>query len=146
MIKKATKFLVLFILISCVSTQIISKNDLSTSKEVTNTTKKQKELYITANDWMIDQFTNADSVIQFSDKEAGTIIGKYFLYGNIYTIYGSTADNRIFAKIKITVKDNYAKLEIQPVTDIKISNKAVIPKIKTQISSLLNSFETRMQE
>lgn len=34
-------------------------------------------IYIKANMWFVDAFKNADSVIQFSDKESGTIKGKY---------------------------------------------------------------------
>jgi hypothetical protein len=34
-------------------------------------------IYTKANMWFVDAFKNADSVIQFSDKESGTIKGKY---------------------------------------------------------------------
>jgi len=35
------------------------------------------DIYTKANMWFVDAFKNADSVIQFSDKESGTIKGKY---------------------------------------------------------------------
>jgi len=35
------------------------------------------DIYIKANMWFVDAFKNADSVIQFSDKQSGTIKGKY---------------------------------------------------------------------
>jgi hypothetical protein len=38
---------------------------------------KAVDIYTKANMWFVDAFKNADSVIQFSDKESGTIKGKY---------------------------------------------------------------------
>ncbi|MDR2716482.1 MAG: DUF4468 domain-containing protein [Treponema sp.] len=35
------------------------------------------DIYTKANMWFVDAFKNADSVIQFSDKQSGTIKGKY---------------------------------------------------------------------
>lgn len=45
------------------------------------------ELYIRANEWFVDVFNSAESVIEFQDKEAGKIIGKYtFSYAEgVYT-------------------------------------------------------------
>jgi len=37
----------------------------------------QDALYTKANMWFVDAFRNADSVIQFSDKDSGVIKGKY---------------------------------------------------------------------
>ena len=37
----------------------------------------QDELYIKANSWFVDNFNDAESVIQFQDKEAGKLMGKY---------------------------------------------------------------------
>jgi len=143
--KKINVLLLSIFLTSCaVTTQIIPKTALTTSAIVKNSNTTKNQLYITANDWMIDQFVNADSVLQFSDKEAGKLIGKYFLYGNTYTIYGQTADNRIFAKINITVKDNAAKIEISPVADVKINSKTALSTIKTKIKILVESFKLRM--
>lgn len=40
---------------------------------------EQNTLYVRANNWMVDQFQNADSVVQFADKESGTVSGRYML-------------------------------------------------------------------
>lgn len=75
--------------------------------------KSKNKLFLDANDWMVSTFNNAESVIEFSDKEEGVIIGKYLLGGRLTTgTYGS--DTRIFAKIDIRVKEGKAKIEIKP--------------------------------
>ncbi len=43
--------------------------------EVPNRTKNS--LYVSANSWFVDIFDYAGSVIEFTDKEQGRIIGKY---------------------------------------------------------------------
>jgi hypothetical protein len=40
----------------------------------------KNDVYVKANLWLVDVFNSAKSVIQFSDKDAGVIKGKYVLY------------------------------------------------------------------
>lgn len=75
------------------------------------------ELYVKANAWMVSAFNNAKSVIQYQDKEAGTIMGKYLMHGGIgtQTLGGTTTTSEeIYAIIEIRIKDNKAKLDIKP--------------------------------
>ena len=80
----------------------------------------KNELYLKANDWMISTFKDAESVIQFSDKESGVITGKYLMgkslvpVGNSHTF--SPSFENVFAIIKIQVKDKAAKITITPNT------------------------------
>ena len=37
------------------------------------------ENYVLANEWMVETFNNAESVIQFTDKESGTVRGNILL-------------------------------------------------------------------
>lgn len=143
---KKTVFLIFAIITfqSCGTYQKISASDLSKEAIYDNLNKSQTDLYIIANDWMIDAFNNADSVIQFSDKEEGTIIGKYYLYGNMQTIYGSVIDNRIFAKISIQLKDNRAKINVTPTTDITVYAANITVKLRNDINTLVTSFESRI--
>lgn len=142
--KKIFLTTIILILTSCASQQIVSKSDLTKTEEINNINKTKNQLYIIANDWLIDSFNNAQSVIQFSDKEAGKLIGKYYMHGSIFYIYGAAKDTRVFAKIDITLKDNYAKIKISPATDVVISGKTLIPKLRKQILNLTNSFKKRM--
>ena len=72
------------------------------------------QLYLKANNWIIQAFNDAESVIQHSDKEEGVVIGKYLMSGTVQSnMYGSV-DNRVYAIIDIRVKDHKARLEIKP--------------------------------
>jgi len=65
----------------------------------------KNELYIKSNEWMVRNFNNAKSVIQFQDKEAGKIMGKYRM----------NSGPELFSLISIIVKDNAVKIEIEPI-------------------------------
>lgn len=39
--------------------------------------KTKNNIYISVNEWFVKNFTSAESVIEFQDKEAGKILGKY---------------------------------------------------------------------
>lgn len=75
----------------------------------------QNELYVRANNWMVGAFTDAKSVVQFSDKESGTITGKYYLSPiTASTQYGAGTD--AYAIINIQVKEGASKITITPET------------------------------
>ena len=80
----------------------------------------QAELFVKANEWLVSTFKDASSVIEFSDKESGALIGKCLMFGArdaTFTIYGSVEnDNRVYAKIDIRVRANRAKISINPVS------------------------------
>ncbi len=114
---KKLKLPILFIilLISCSTVKLAS-----TPKEVYETIIKvsasKSELYIRANEWMIVNFKDARSVIQFQEREDGTIIGKYLLHFYPEAVILSRLDPslEVYALIKIMVKDKYAKITIEP--------------------------------
>jgi len=68
------------------------------------------ELYVKANLWMVDVFNDAESVIQFSDKEAGVFKGKYLVHHTPASQY--SAGSSLYATLMVNVKDNYLKLTI----------------------------------
>lgn len=129
---------------SCGTYQKISASDLSTTKIYENLNKSQSDLYVISNSWMIDAFNNADSVIQFSDKETGSIIGKYLVQGSIIRSGYLSTDTRIFAKIDISLKDNRAKISITPTDDIIVHSANATVNIKNSINNLVTSFESRI--
>jgi hypothetical protein len=61
----------------------------------------QADLYTKVNMWFIDAFKDANSVIQFTDKEAGVIKGKYV--GN--NIIAGTYICKITSIITVEIKD-----------------------------------------
>jgi len=82
--------------------------------QITNTT--QNDLYIRANEWFVETFHNAESVIQFQDKEAGIIKGKYYylipktfhpVFGNDFELGAVT-----YSIITVEVKEDKARIQI----------------------------------
>ena len=76
--KKLLPIILLIIFSGCITYKLVSL-DGATNETVINLEGKKSKLYVMANEWMVQAFNNAESVIQFQDKEEGVIIGKYLL-------------------------------------------------------------------
>ena len=115
------KLLLLAIVISTIAmgmTSCMSYQTLSVDKPYVYTMtyhgQSKDKLFLKANDWMVSAFNNAESVIQYTDKEEGVIMGKYLVKGTIsYSKYG-TYDSRLYAKINLFIKDEAVKITIKP--------------------------------
>lgn len=85
------------------------------SSDVMNTHDKNTN-FIKANEWMVENFNNALSVIQFTDKEAGIIKGKYLMkagYNRAAAPYVAAISTKDFyAVITLRVRDNKSRIEI----------------------------------
>jgi hypothetical protein len=72
------------------------------------------DLFVKTNLWAVGHFNKADSVIEYSDKEAGIISGKYV--GERKPVNGGLSG---FVSIRsiftISVKDEKVKLDLKPV-------------------------------
>lgn len=90
--KKLLLLPVLFLFISCGITNSTPVSISPISSKI-NVSGEQNELYVRANNWMVGNFTDAKSVIQFSDKEEGIVTGKYLLRST-YEFSGLTAVDR----------------------------------------------------
>jgi hypothetical protein len=103
-----------FLLYACASLQTLSINE-PFIKVYENLEDNQNQLFVKANEWMVKTFTKSTSVIEFSDKAEGTLIGKYLMSGEErHGAYGTSADSRVYAKIDIRVKDGKARISIEP--------------------------------
>ncbi len=71
----------------------------------------QDELFLASNRWIISIFKDARDIIQYSDKTQGSLIGKYLLY---FPQSLSDYSQEIFAVIEITVKEDKARISINP--------------------------------
>jgi len=113
------------------------------------------ELYIMANSWAVDTFVSAESVIEFQDKEAGIIKGKYFtsFLNGIYLINVKTI-------ITVEVKEGKARIQLTDplrqaiyhdvggkiITSYEsINTKSIMEKMQPEWDNLLNSFKTTMR-
>ena len=117
----------------------------------------QNELFLKANEWMVSTFTDAESVIQYSDKEEGALLGKYLMSGMVKSgAYGVTIDTRIYSKIDIRVKDNKAIISIEPMgswkydpsgmTIYKYSKENAIAEMETLAGSLHDALKSEKIE
>ena|ERR1035437_2484093 len=70
--------LTILLLSSCATTQTAFTP--ITLTETATVIGSKNDVYVKANLWLVDVFNSAKSVIQFSDKDAGVIKGKYNLY------------------------------------------------------------------
>lgn len=73
--------------------------------ELPNQNKDQ--LYVKANSWFVETFNSAESVIEYQDKEAGKIMGKYtFNYAEgVYTY-------DVKQTVDISIKDKKVRIKI----------------------------------
>ncbi|WP_445956223.1 DUF4468 domain-containing protein [Yeosuana sp.] len=143
--KKSLPILIITtILLTFQSCAIITTESNPVTKIVTVENAKQNELFVRANNWMVGAFNNAESVIQFTDKESGTITGKYLL-GTVTTASKYGPARRVFALIKIQVKDNASKITITPDSfSYAKGNPYTLytnEKAETDINNLIKSFE-----
>lgn len=127
---------------SCATLETIESQ--VTEKVVQLDGKTQDELYIRANTWMVEKFNNAESVIQFSDKPNGIVIGKYTLSQKAVDSDGLEATRKnTFAIIKIQVKDSAAKITITPQAFsiyAMESTEKTVQKVQTEVDELIGSF------
>lgn len=105
------------ILCSCATTPPIPEEEKTFSSVIQVQGKNKDELYTSANIWFVDIFNNAESVIQFSDKEAGKIAGKYYQQ---LTVGMSFYDS--FQTIQVDIKDEKVRFTIRNPQDIYMGN------------------------
>ncbi len=93
---------------SCVSYKVFTEDQL-TRTEVISTQGKQDDLYVRANNWFVESFTDAESVIQFSDKESGSVSGKYVDVTQYYNFRSVIMVDIKDDKVRITSKSPTAR-------------------------------------
>lgn len=104
-------------------------------------------LLCVANNWMIKVFKNANSVIQFTDKESGTITGRYLL-GAITEGPRYEFATYVYALMKIQVKEGAAKIKIAPESFQYVKAFTLYTREKAQkdIQLLMDSFEKAIKK
>ena len=135
----------IFTLSSCA---IITVPEKPVTKTVEIPGKSKDQLYVDANNWMVSTFNNAESVIQFSDKEAGQITGKYMLsLVTAGTQYGPA--RYAYAIINVKVKDGASKITVTPqefsYAKGNIYTAYSQEKMDVDINNLITDFEKGMK-
>lgn len=92
----------LLLLVGCgTGKEVINQSLLEFNDVIEIQGRSKSDLYIQANTWFVESFESSESVIEFSDKEAGRIIGKYvFTYGKSF----------IRSIIQVDVKDGACRV------------------------------------
>ena len=111
-IKVSVLFFVITVFISCGSSRVAIATPDTEIKNIENTSDKNSN-FIKANEWMVQSFNNSESVIQFKDKDAGIVKGKYVIKEG----YTEASLNVIirptyFSIITLRVKDNAVRIEV----------------------------------
>lgn len=103
------------LLTGCMTAKFVSYDE-PISKIIEVEGKSKDKLFVDANNWMVSVFKSAESVIEFSDKEEGAIIGKYLMGGSASTPngWGGYIDTRVYAKINIWAKEGRVKIDVIP--------------------------------
>jgi len=154
--KKIILIAVVVLIASCAITSEVLESPNPIIVDV-QTPHNRENSYIKANEWMISQFNNAESVIQFSDKENGIVKGKYTnvtASGPISYGYGVTspAVAAQTAIITVRVKDKAARIEIEPLGTFSSTvwnniEYGYLPEHFTILADILaDSFKANMQE
>ena len=117
MITKNVKSLLLLlsitIFISCGIANVVAIPSPEPSTKNVETESNKNSNFIKANEWMVQNFNNAKSVIQFKDKEAGIVKGKYLMKAGVISttplVQGTPG---LYSVITIRVKDSVSRIEI----------------------------------
>ncbi len=99
--------IVLSVFSGCVATKPLP-SDLTTYEKIFSLPNQSKDqLYIKTNEWFVRTFVSSESIIEFQDKDAGKILGKYV---NDFTkgIY----NYRVKQVISIDIKEGKVRLII----------------------------------
>ena len=83
----------------------------------------KNDIYFSANEWFVNTFNSAESVIQMNDKEKGIIIGKG--YSDVYSKTSlSIIQSKLYYTIKIEIKENKYKFSIYDIYYLAYPNQA----------------------
>ena len=113
---KKLLFVLMVALVSCKPFQYLTGADYEKSEFIAVEGSSKDQIFIKANEWMVNVFRDARSIIQFKDKDEGRIIGKYLLRPDLLCPggqYGPT-DCGLYAIINIYIKDDAAKISVEP--------------------------------
>jgi hypothetical protein len=149
MIKKLSSIIVVLMVLVLQGCQLtpVTTESIPVSKVVKVDGASKLDLFVKANDWMVDSFQNADSVIQFADKESGSVSGRYLL-GVVVAPNEYGSGQKAYATIRIKVKEGAAKITITPESFTYVPGNLYTlytkEKADADVNRLMNSFESAM--
>ena len=152
-IKVSALFLVITVFMSSCSVKRIAIPSPEAETKNVETETDNNSNFIKANEWMVQSFNDAKSVIQFKDKEAGIVKGKYLLKAGVVSTSPYVQSVPCFYSIiTIRVKDNLARIEIDAPSGMYSFKVYGIEKGFTkemflvEASKLINNFDIYMKK
>lgn len=149
-LKNTLLVLLIAINFSCMSVKTLAYEGEPLTETIELNSNKDSN-YVKANEWMVETFGDAESVIQFVDKEAGIIKGKYMMYQGQKASQYSPSVQSYFAMITIRVRDNAAKIEVDPTSKFTVTNYmgskiGFTPELfKSSAQNLISDFSVKMK-
>lgn len=146
--KKQIKIIIVMLVLALQSCAVMTtENTPAITKIIEVEGESKNQLYVKANNWVVETFKDAKSVIQFTDKESGTITGKFYLGG---TSIKNKFNSPTASLIKIIVKDNASKITIDPPSYTYYKggrlDSQVKEKTEEEINLLMDTFKLAMQK
>jgi len=146
--KKFNLLIVMGITLVLQSCAVIDTQTTPVDRVVKISDTSKNILFVRANNWMVDTFKSSKSVIQFSDKESGSISGRYLL-GTVREASQYGAATYVYAGIKIVIKDGASKITVKPESfryvEGDIYAKYTEKEMNIDINALLSSFANAMK-
>jgi hypothetical protein len=152
-IKVSALFLIIIVFMSC---GVMSRVEIATPEPAIKNveTKSNKDSnFIKANEWMVQSFNDAKSIIQFKDKEAGIVKGKYLMKaGVIVTSQYVRSTPSFYSVITIRVKDSVSRIEINAPSGMYSQKYMGVEYgfteelFLTKVNVLISEFETYMKK
>ena len=112
-IKVSVLFFIITVFMSCGTMSVVSIPTPEPAIKNIETETDKNSNFIKANEWIVQNFNDAKSVIQFKDKEAGIIKGKYLMKdGFVSTSPYIQSTPTFFSILTIRVRDNLVRIEV----------------------------------
>ncbi|MFC5625657.1 DUF4468 domain-containing protein [Algoriphagus winogradskyi] len=144
-------FLASILFVSCVGSRSLQETPPPKIATFENDHDKERN-YVLANEWMVETFNNAESVIQFTDKESGTIKGKYIVRpGYVSTSPYVASRDALYSIITLRVKEKGCRIEVDPPNGQFYSQKSMGTELgyttamfEEDANKLIDDFKSRM--
>jgi|TARA_B110000240_G_scaffold128291_1_gene142615 hypothetical protein len=152
-IKVSALFLVITVFTSCATLTVVKIPTPEPTIKNVETESDKNSNFIKANEWMVQSFNDAKSVIQFKDKEAGIVKGKYLMKAGVVSTSPYTASiPSFYSIITIRVKDSIARIEVNAPSGMYSSTAFGVEygftkeMFLTKANALVNEFEVYMKK
>lgn len=104
---------VLILFTSCASSSKLTEEENQYQQVIELPSMSNDEIFLETNDWLVSTFKNANSVIEYSDKEKGVIIGK--INANLPVGAFSLPTDTTW-KLRIDIKDGKSRFSFSGMT------------------------------